>query len=109
MRSKVCQEELSLAIALHQQNQCKVIPLIIEPVKENIDWFKNLCPMECFATSAETEGTTISTTACEMIIRELKGENIRKSKPVCFTSADTPRKLRISYSRKEVSYRRQRT
>lgn len=74
LHSKVCMEEFSLSLALQQQNNSRVVPLIIEPLKENIEWFSLLSPLNCFKEPEKDEDHPI-TDVCKTIVRELEGKN----------------------------------
>lgn len=71
--SKVCMEEFSLSLALQQQNNCRVLPLIIEPLKENMEWLSLLSPVKCFEEHAKNKVHAI-TGVCKNIVRELELE-----------------------------------
>ena len=72
LRSKVCMEELSLAIELERRGDCKIYPLLIESPEEKIDWLNLLSPIQCFDKLTEEEKSGISG-VCKKIIRDIKG------------------------------------
>lgn len=75
LRSKVCVEEFSLSMVLQQQHNSKLLPLIIEPLIESIEWLSLLSPLKSFQETPEKESTVIAD-VCKQIVRELKGKNI---------------------------------
>lgn len=67
-------EEFCLSLALQQQNNSRVLPLIIEPLEENIEWLSLISPVNCFKEPAKDEDHSI-TDVCQTIVRELEGKS----------------------------------
>ena len=60
IRSKVCNEEICLSIALQLQNSCKIWPLVIEPLQKNIEWLNMLSPVNCYEDNGKEDNTMMS-------------------------------------------------
>ena len=67
-------EEFCLSLALQQQNNSRVLPLIIEPLEENIEWLSLISPVNCFKEPEKDEDHSI-TDVCQTIVRELEGKS----------------------------------
>lgn len=72
LRSKVCVEEFSLAVALQLQGTSKVWPLVIESLDENMEWLHLLSPVECFIETSEKGNFTLSS-VFKSILRDIRG------------------------------------
>lgn len=72
LNSKVCIEELCLSIVLQLQNNCKIWPLVIEPLEESIEWLDTLSPLNCYKGSGEERNISISL-VCNEFLAALKG------------------------------------
>lgn len=74
LSSKVCIEELSLAIALQCQGTAKIWPVVIEPLSENLPWLKLISPVQCFIQPSAENFPGIAG-LCKNILKDVNGES----------------------------------
>ncbi|XP_028416557.1 uncharacterized protein LOC114540636 [Dendronephthya gigantea] len=74
LSSKVCIEELSLAIALQCQGTAKIWPVVIEPLSKNLPWLKLISPVQCFVQPSTGNFPGIGG-LCKNILKDINASN----------------------------------
>lgn len=75
LQSKVCNEEMCLSIALQLQRRCKILPILIEPLKNNVDWLDMLSPVICYTVGEEETNTSVAfDVVCNQFLSAFEGK-----------------------------------